>query len=119
MCWAPKTSVARLSVEPGIHPLLQNVQRQSTGAQEFIVECTHVEAVAERTFRLRPQRLDLQLADLVGECLAGHDNITIDLVDDIVFGFGGIVLEEVDRLLTRPALVVDARVDDVRAPKRE
>ena len=36
-----------LRIEPRIHPLLQQVQRQCTGTEQFVVKGTDVESVAQ------------------------------------------------------------------------
>ena len=62
-------------------------------------------------FGPRAQLADLQLADLVGQRLAGVGDVAIDLGFDIGVGKRGIVVHEGDRLLLGPALGVDAGVD--------
>jgi len=76
------------------------------------VELAQVELRSEPGRRPRAQLLDAQLADLVGERLPGPGDVAIDLVDDVVLALRGVRLEELDRLLARPALVVQAGVDD-------
>ena len=97
---------------PVVHAPLQYVERQRARAQQVVMECAHVELVAELCLGAGANRQDLQLTDLVCQCLAGVTDVAINFIDDVVFGLGGIVLEEIDRLLARPALVMHARVDD-------
>ena len=72
-------------------------------------------SVVSASFR---KRQDRQLAELVGERLAGPADVAIDLRLDLVLGERGVAREIIDRLLARPALVMDAGVDDepCRAP---
>ena len=76
------------------------------------MEVAYVKIVAERGFGARPQRQDLELTDLIGQRLSRHHDVAVDLVDDVVLRLGCVVLEEIDGLLPRPSLVVEARVDD-------
>ena len=81
-------------------------------AEDDVVEGADVEVIAQCRLAFAPQLQHLELADFVGQRLAGIADVTIDLVDNIVFGFSSIVLEEVDGLLARPPHVVNTRVDD-------
>ena len=71
-----------------------------------------VEPAAER----RPGRVaepqDLELAELVGQRLAGHREVAVDLVGDVVLGERGVLDHERDRPVAAPAHRVEARVDD-------
>jgi hypothetical protein len=71
-----------------------------------------VEVFAQLYLGTGPYLQDFKLTNLVGQRLARPGNVAVDLVYDVVLGLGRIVLEEVDRLLPCPALVVHASVDD-------
>ncbi len=43
----------KLLREPGVHALLQDVERQGAGAEQGVMEVPHVEIVAERRLRVR------------------------------------------------------------------
>ena len=70
-----------------------------------------VESGTKCLARLGPQFLDLEFAQLVGQRLARPNDVPVNLHDNIVLGFPGVGLEKIDRLLTRPALGMDAGVD--------
>ena len=74
-----------------------------------VMEAAQVELGAQLLLRPRPQLADLELAQLVGQRLAGVGDVAVDLGVDIGVGQGRIVLHEGDRLLLGPALGVDAR----------
>ena len=59
-----------------------------------------------------PQLLDLERPDLVGEGLAGPDDVAVDLDDQVVLGRRRVLDEEVDGLLPGPAEGVHAGVED-------
>ena len=54
-------------VQPGVHALLENVERQGAGAEQFVVECAHVEFIAQRQFSALANLQDLELAIAKGE----------------------------------------------------
>ena len=80
--------------QPGVHALLEDVQGQGAGAEEFVMEGTDVEVIAECAFGFCAQCFDFQLPHLVCKRLARHDDVAIDLVDDVMFGLGGVVLKK-------------------------
>ncbi len=53
-----------------------------------------------------------ELADHVGEGLAGPGDVAIYLRYDVLFAEGGVLFEEFDCLCSCPVLGVDAGVDD-------
>src|SRR2546427_8136938 len=57
----------------------------------------------------------------VGERLAGIHDVAVHLDDDVLLRLGGVVLEEVDRLLARPPHCVEPGVEHEpdRAPRSE
>ena len=61
---------------------------------------------------LGPQLEDLELADLVGERLAGNGDVALDLGDHLGLAHAAIVEHVADRLLAGPTLGVDAGIDD-------
>ena len=58
------------------------------------------------------QPLELELTDLVGQCLCGHGQVAVDLGCDLVDRDRGVLGEVVERLLSRPSEGVQTRVDD-------
>ena len=90
-------------------------------AKDDVVERPDVERGSERVLGLRPEREDLALAELVGQRLARHREVAVDLVDDVVLGERGVIDHEVDRLVAAPAERVDPGVDDepARPPRVE
>src|SRR5207245_3498780 len=79
--------------------------------QERVVELAQIERLTERALGAGAEILDLELADLIGQGLAGPGDITVDLVGDVDFGLGVILHEKVDRSLPVPAHRVYSRVD--------
>src|SRR5688572_19555207 len=78
-----------------VHFALDHVERRRAGLEHDIVERLRRELCAERVARLVAQFEQSQLPDHVRACLAGHDDVALDLAR----------LEAiVDRLLARPAL---------------
>ena len=76
------------------------------------MELALVELLAERRLRFAPVPADLQLADLVGEGLGRPGDVALDLGGDLVLRERRVVPEIGHRLLTRPAELVQSRVDD-------
>src|SRR5207244_4787795 len=79
--------------DPLPHVLLQEIHRESPVPQHFVVERADVEPRAEGGGRRVAQLAELQLADLVGERLAGIHDVAVHLDDDVLLRLGGVVLE--------------------------
>src|SRR3569623_2582985 len=75
------------------------------------MEAPLVELRPERRFRLRTKAANGQLAELVGERLAGPANVAVNLGLHLVLRQRRVAGEVIDRLLSRPAVAVDAGVD--------
>src|ERR1041384_7240336 len=110
---SPPTSTARagadgasLRREPRVAALVEDVQRQRALQQDDVVKLAERELRAELRARLRLQRQQLELPDLVRERLAGPHDVPIDFVLDVEFGLWRVVEEVVDGLLPRPTLRV-------------
>src|SRR5690348_10150182 len=93
--------------DPGPRVGLEHRQGQCTTAEDLVVEGAHVEAGAQCLLGFRAQRLDLELTDLVRQRLARPGDVTVHLVLDVLVALAGVLLEEVDRLLARPAELMD------------
>ena len=76
------------------------------------MELAKVEARPIAGRDLAAQRLDLALAELVGQGLARPADVAVGLDQRIRFGQAGIVAEEIDRALTLPAQSVQAGIHD-------
>ena len=92
--------------------MLEHVKRQCPAVEHLVVEGADVELVAERFLRAGAELEDLELADLVGQSLAGPGDVAVDLGLDAGLVDVRVVVEVVDHLLAGPALGVDAGVDD-------
>src|SRR3546814_13726441 len=79
-------------------------------------ELAHIELRPQRLLRLRAQRLDLQLADLVGQRLPGPRDVAFGFGGRLGFAFGGIVEHVLDHLLAGPVLAMQAGVGDPSYP---
>src|SRR5690606_8424488 len=96
---------------PGIHILLQHIERQGAIAEHHVMERPDIEAVAQLLARPLPQLHYSGHADLVGRSLAGQDDIALHLADIVTLGNGGVLREILDRLFAGPALGVDPGID--------
>ena len=76
------------------------------------MEGANVECVSQCRFGLAPQVPQGEFADLVGKRLAGPGNVAVDLGADLVHRQGRVRRQVVDGLLPRPALRMDAGIDD-------
>ena len=93
------------------HELLQHPERHRPERQQPVVEGTEVEGGTGASAGLLPDLPDLQLADLVGQGLAGPGDVAVDLVLDLVAGERRVLLHVLDGLGPAPALVVHAGVN--------
>ena len=75
------------------------------------MEAARIEFCAERSLCLGAQAADGELAQLVGQGLAGPADVAIDLGPDLVQRQRGVRREIIDRLLAGPAVAVQAGVD--------
>src|SRR3546814_10600492 len=83
---------------PAIDLAFEDLQRHGAVLEHFGVELAHVELRPQRLLRLRAQRLDLQLADLVGQRLPGPRDVAFGFGGRLGFAFGGIVEHVLDHL---------------------
>jgi len=81
-------------------------------AEHGVMEGANVELRPVAGAQLRPEPLDLALADLVGERLARPADVAVGFDHRVGLGQPGVVAQEVDRALTLPAQCVHAGVDD-------
>src|SRR5438105_9597534 len=93
----------------------QRGERQRAVAEKLVVERAEIETVAEGRLTVAAGGFDFALADLVGQSLAWPDNVAIHFVHRLTLGQADVVEEELDRLLARPAQVVQSGVDDQAA----
>ena len=98
--------------DPRINPVAQHVERQRSGVEHLIVEGAQVEVVAQSRLSPVAQFQNLQLADLVGQCLAGPRDVAVHLGLHLRLGGCRVVVEVIDHLLAGPVLGVDAGIDD-------
>src|SRR5436309_56884 len=85
--------------------------RQRAVSEHFAVVAPDIQPRREGGGRGVAQLAELELPDLVGQCLAGIHDVAVHLDDDVLLRLGGVVLEEVDRLLARPPQGMNPRVD--------
>ena len=103
-------SASLLRRDPAIDLGLEHVERQRPVAEHGGVELANVEAIPERLLGACAQLADLELAELVGERLAGDGHVALGLRDAARLAGGTVRLDVVEHLLARPALGVQARV---------
>jgi hypothetical protein len=89
-------------LHPATHALLENVQGHGSAEQHVVVERPNVERGPKSPLSPLPKFLDLEFSNLVGERLAGPDDVAVDLDDDVVLGFGRVLLEVIDGLFSTP-----------------
>src|SRR5262249_37523880 len=103
--------VLLLARDPVVHARRKHVQRKSAGAEHCVVERANVEGASEFLLSAGAQLQDLQLPHHVGKRLARVRNVTVRLALDLDLVDGGVLMEEIDDLLARPLLRVQAGVD--------
>src|SRR6266478_10068419 len=102
------TAVGDETLDPGP----QHRQRHRAELQHRIVKGAHVEALAERFFRARTGVEKLALAQVVRQRLPRPGDVAVHLGAELSLGERGVLPEVLDRLLARPALGMNAGVDD-------
>src|SRR6266404_1296023 len=96
------TSLCCLGVEPMLDMWLKEAQRNGALLQDGVVEGADVEFGAEAALGFGAQLADFELAEFVGQRLAGPDDVAIDFDGDVLVGLAGVVLEKLDGLVARP-----------------
>src|SRR5439155_27218702 len=101
--------------DPVVDDDAQGREADGALAEDDIVERPDVEPRSERDPGDVTEPQDLALAELVGERLSRHREISVDLVGDVVPGERRVLDHEPDRLVPAPAEGVEAGVDDEAA----
>src|SRR5215470_12571341 len=104
------SDLAALRSDPRLHVRLEQVQRNGAIFQNGIVEFSLVEFWSKLFFRQRAQFADFQLADLVGKRLPGPSYVPVHFDRNVLICLSRVVFEKLNRLLTRPAHRMHARV---------
>lgn len=76
------------------------------------MEGTQVETIPELIFGIVAELQDLKLADLVAQAWAGHANVAVCFFLNVWLVNGGVIVEEIDDLLTQPLFVMESCIDD-------
>src|ERR1019366_6945947 len=92
-------------------PRVQNVERQGSGVEHFVMKGADVIFCPEVLLRLLAQFENLHLSQLVGQCLAWPRDVSIHFSLNIGLVHGGMLAEEVHHLLTSPVLVMHSGID--------
>src|ERR1019366_7642476 len=87
---------------------VQNVERQRTRTEHFIVKGADVVFGAEFFFRQIAQFENLHLAQLVSQGLARPRDVAVHFGLDVGFVHGGMLAEEVHHSLAGPVLVMNS-----------
>src|SRR6266478_6496281 len=98
-----KFSMRRLRIQPPLHMGFQHAQRNSPIFEHGIMKFAHIEFRAESLLRFRAQLANFHLSDLVRQSLARPHDVAIHFYSNVLIGLSGILAEEIDRLLPRPA----------------
>src|SRR5262245_33041153 len=101
-----------MSGDEGVDVARQYDHRHTAALHDLVVELTEVELCAQGLLGLGAHAVDLAVADLVAAGLARPGAITIDFARHFLDARAVRGGEPVDRLLTRPALRMQAGVDD-------
>src|SRR5579863_5731865 len=86
-----------LPFHPVLHAPFQHVQRHRAILEHRVMKLTHVEFRTQLFLCFRAQLADLELPQLVGQCLSRPDDVTVHLHGDVLIGLAGVVLEKLDR----------------------
>ena len=97
--------------DPRVDPLIEHVERQCARIDHLVVKRANVELVAQRLLGAVAQFQDFQLADFVGQRLAGYRDVAIHFRLDLGFRDGRVIVEEVHHLLAGPVSCVNPGID--------
>src|SRR3970040_1382491 len=89
--------------DPAVDLALEHFQRHRSVPEHLGVELADVEVLAQRFFGTRAQLLDLELADLVRERLAGDRHVAFGLGGGLGLALGRGVEHVLDYLVAGPA----------------
>src|SRR5712664_603843 len=92
-------SIFRLGIHPMLDVRLEETQRDRALLQDGVVEGADIEFGAEAALGFGAQLADFELAEFVGQRLAGPDDVAVDLNRDVLICLAGVVLEKLDGLL--------------------
>ena len=98
--------------DPGFDVGFQNVERDRSVFENSVVKFALVEFWPKLFFRKGAEFADFELADFVGEGLAGPRDVAVNLYGDVLIRFPCIVLEELNSLIARPTHRVHAGIYD-------
>src|SRR5258708_7858542 len=86
-------SVAPSGGDPGGNFRIQDIQRQRSVSQDFVVEGAQVELVSEQPSSFFSQFQNFQLSELVGQSLCGPRDVPVYLALDVGLVHGGVAVE--------------------------
>src|ERR1700743_395807 len=84
--------------EPGLDVGLEDVEGDGAGLEDGVVEFADVEGGSLFFLGLGAEFADFELAQFVGEGLAGPDDVAIDFDRNVLIGFAGVVFKKLNRL---------------------
>ena len=90
----------------------QNIERQRTLIENGVVEGADVELGAEFLPGSFAKAQDGHLAEFVAQRLRGPGDIAVYFRFDILVVHGAVLVKEIDHLLARPMLGMDAGIDN-------
>src|SRR5690349_4865905 len=82
-----------LGAHPRAHASVEQIERKSALSEQLVVKCANVESNSELLHREIAKCLHLELAALIGESLAGIDDIAVDFNDNVLVCLRAVLLE--------------------------
>src|SRR6266478_2992093 len=112
------TSLCSLGVEPMLDMWLKEAEGDSALLQDGVMERADAEFGGEAALGFGAQLADFELAEFVGQRLAGPDDVAVDFDGDVLIGLAGVLLEKLNGLVARPVHRMHPSVDHqaYRAP---
>ena len=98
--------------DPIADALIQDIEREGAPVEDFVVEGSDVEFVAELIFGVLAKSKNLQLSEFVSEGLSGPGDVPIHFTLNIGLVHRGVAVEVLHHLIAGPALLVYAGIND-------
>src|SRR5882762_6766234 len=105
-------SLHRLRIQPQLHARFQHAEWHGAMVKHGIMKFAHIESCTKFLFGFRTQFANLHLSDLIGKRLARPNDVAIHFDSDVLIGLAGVLTEEIDRLLPRPAYGIHSGIHD-------
>src|SRR5256712_10921672 len=97
-----KLSMGCLRIQPKLHARFQHTQRQRAVLKHSVMKLSLIKFNTQPALRFFAQLADLELADLVRQCLPWPNDVPVNFRDHVLIGLSRVFAEIVDSLLPRP-----------------